>query len=159
MSDKDMEGCHNYIQWMFPTKTRSQFNKEAPELDVETIIALKDSEIFNKNLELSINKFLKFLGITLVRTQWVGLNSTTFYDSEILYNRHWHTVGNHNLLRISRLLECLSIFSRHQIFGQCLLQDLVNFSTSLQGSFITKVNIYYWLNAYFLQTVVDPNKK
>ena len=35
-----LERTHDYIQWLFPTRNRSQFNSSAPTLDEEQILSL-----------------------------------------------------------------------------------------------------------------------
>lgn len=83
-----LEGIHDYIQWMFPLNAPSNYNELAPILikdDVKTIIDGGGQ----KNIIESFNLFFDFL----------------------LENRSWvYSVPNHNWLRISRVIQSLRLF-------------------------------------------------
>jgi hypothetical protein len=44
-SDDELEGCHTYIQWLFPLKEPSAFNFAAPVLDKEVILEFRQSPV------------------------------------------------------------------------------------------------------------------
>ena len=56
-----METCHDYIQWMFPTETPSNFNPTAPLLtpDLQAVFS-SDSGILEE-LRLNLRRFCLFL--------------------------------------------------------------------------------------------------
>jgi len=90
--DSMWEERHDFIQWIFPTKKISNYNLEAPVLDDTTITYLKQLPAFNMNLTLLVNRFKMFL---TKNSQFVS--------------------PNHNWLRISRVIDCLSIFGLYDV--------------------------------------------
>jgi len=117
-----LEMVHDYIQWVFPTKTRSQFNPDAPVLDKETIEALVASAIFHTNFERAIQRINSF---------WFNGNT------------EWMTAGDHNLLRMSRFMESCSLLG-HQDSALDLFERLEYISTQKHGEFISQENLKYW---------------
>lgn len=57
-----LEATHDYIQWFFPLRKRSQFNPKAPILTSLTIDAFRNNEELRKRLRISFNTMLKFYG-------------------------------------------------------------------------------------------------
>jgi len=94
-SNLDFERTHNYIQWMFPTDKVSEYNKDAPLVDEETIKYFRASNELQSYLTTSSYIFENFL----------DLNNP---------NAHWLTLRNHNFLRITRVLNSLMILSCKQ---------------------------------------------
>lgn len=91
-SDDDLEKQHDYIQWLFPTITLSSCNFDSPNL------TLSDYEILRA--DWSVRKLVYYLAIKL-------LNYWGFYDN----NRNkLNLLHGHNGLRLSRLIECLTLF-------------------------------------------------
>ncbi len=76
-----LERVHDYIQWLFPLPEPSPVNPSAPVLDAETIAEFRGSEPLRAALLVSLRMM------------------TRFYE-----DRQWLTPGNHNLLRITRIL-------------------------------------------------------
>lgn len=90
--DDDLERYHDYIQWIFPTITASAFNKNAP------VLTLSDYEILRSSWP--IRKIIYYLALKL-------LNYWGFYNNE---NSRLNLLHGHNGLRLSRLIECLTLF-------------------------------------------------
>lgn len=98
--DDKWEECHNHVQWAFPSHIMSNFNPEAPVVDME--------DFSNR---LSVNGFAnikRLVGNYLTSLGW-------FYDNggwhpDLTHERAtlWLTPNNHNYQRISRLLNLLS---------------------------------------------------
>jgi hypothetical protein len=85
-SDIAWELKHDFIQWVFPTKTRCEHNKDAPILDDKTVLALKVEDEFDELFRLAVDRFIKFL-----------------QNNEAL------KIENHNWLRISRAIDSCNI--------------------------------------------------
>lgn len=102
---KQKESAHNYIQWLFPSAVASQFNSRAPRLNPQLIDEMKSPEI-QANLQKSLNKMLDFYGL-----EW-DENHTEIKMADNFDNRAktWLTKGNHNHLRLTRILICLLTF-------------------------------------------------
>ena len=57
---KQIEGIHDYIQWLFPLPERSSFNPDAPVVDDEVIQAFHTSTDLRHNLLKSLTLMLRF---------------------------------------------------------------------------------------------------
>jgi hypothetical protein len=86
-SDSRLESAHDFIQWMFPLIEPSRVNQDAPLLDRETIAEIRSRP------EL----------LDAVRASFRCMQN--FYERSL----HWVTPGNHNHLRITRILTCLAL--------------------------------------------------
>lgn len=102
-----LEESHDYIQWLFPLKKRSTFNSSAPTLDSETISAFQSRPELKARLIGSMEVLLRFYGFKLQGTP--DDPQVTRSEQWILRAANWMTPGNHNHLRITRILGCLRI--------------------------------------------------
>ncbi len=100
-----LESVHDYIQWLFPLRVRSQFNPNAPLLDEGTIRRFLEDETLRRELRASFEQMLAFYGFVL-REENGHLAIETGPDWTAR-QRQWLRFGNHNLLRITRILTCL----------------------------------------------------
>mgnify|MGYP000231563613 CR=1 FL=1 len=126
-TDEEMESTHDYIQWMFPTDVPSKFNPKAPLIDTNT-------RWMNTHKLVVLQSAMQFLGF-LARTE------------------HWREKGNHNLLRISRMLRSVALICGWETawnlyaiisqFGQKgdLSEPVSNFDARDDGM---PVSIYWW---------------
>lgn len=143
MSDPDFENNHDFIQWMFPTKTPSRFNPDAPLLDDETICRLKDSHTFPPYFEASLVRFFRFLEIDY-KIQTDG----EFQIVKIpVKGLHWLQSNNHNLLRLARVMECCKLLG-YQKTAESLFEALLDISRGIPHV-ITPTNLYFWYHAAF----------
>ena len=121
--DKELEKDHTFIQWVFPTENPSMFHPEVPVVSKEQAAKLTNITVVKENLHRMFVRMLLFYGIRLIsnveleetkddnvvmitqgrRTSWV-------FEKERI--EQWVQEGNHNLLRISRILESLRLFER-----------------------------------------------
>lgn len=94
-TDAEFEACHDHIQWMFPLHERSYHAKsdEIPILTEEDIDILLLSHKASEAMRKGFKRFIKFL-----------LSSDT-----------WCQNGNHNLLRITRVIRSLRLFGKDDI--------------------------------------------
>lgn len=91
-----MEKEHDYIQWMFPTDQPSAYNPHAP--------------LITSNFQFdTIMQYREFYRSILQFTGWLAQTN------------HWRKPGDHNLLRITRMLRSARI-----ILGQTEAQQLLN---------------------------------
>lgn len=96
--DEFWESCHDFIQWVFPTNQPSVFNPIAPILDRHTA-----RWISKRNLLRAFDRFLTFLGVKDPQ------NPDAIGNIRYARVRQWYQPGNHNLLRITRVLKCLML--------------------------------------------------
>ena len=117
----DLERHHDYIQWLFPLPEPSGANPEAPLLSVEDIAAFKSDESLRKALVQSFELMLPFYGLELMyRDAVVEVVRNANFDER---GNFWLMSGNHNFLRISRILQSLSLLGcgAHAVaFLKCL---------------------------------------
>lgn len=93
-SDEELEDVHDYIQWLFPLREKSMAVFGSPYLEDDTMVqVLRRGEAVQKNMELAL--------------AWMK----QFYTE----NDHWLQQGDHNHLRITRILKSVSLLgSREQ---------------------------------------------
>jgi hypothetical protein len=96
-SDSQMEGIHDFIQWMFPLREPSRFNPDAPLLTDADVAAFHADPRLRSNLLRSFETFLAFLGLSYADGQ-----VTKASDFEPKRGVFEHP--NHNWLRITRVL-------------------------------------------------------
>jgi hypothetical protein len=101
-----LEATHDYIQWIFPLKLPSAYNLAAPLLNKDIIEIIQNDFVCRNNFQESFEIMLKFYGmmhdINEDGVHLVGKNEDFEGRSQF-----WLTPNNHNLKRISRILECL----------------------------------------------------
>ena len=90
-SDAELEAVHDYIQWLFPLKEASAFNRDAPVLSASDAAALATSEDARAAMREALKRMLAFYG----HPQVDGL--------------HWLRRHDHNFLRITRILKSLKL--------------------------------------------------
>ncbi len=96
-SDDDLEGVHDFIQWIFPLRERSRFNSRAPVVTDADVAEFRDDPDLRRNLGKSFDVFLAFLGLI-------------YQDGRVLRGRDHEAKSevwrfpNHNWLRITRVL-------------------------------------------------------
>lgn len=99
-SDK-WEECHNHVQWAFPSNIPSDFNGEAPVVDMHQ---------FRENI--TADALVNMLGLVGDYLTSLGFkqddNGEYRFDASSPRTAIWITPGNHNYRRISRLLNVLS---------------------------------------------------
>ena len=116
-SHEELEDVHDYIQWLFPLADASAFNPGAPLLDDETVARFRRDEVLRTNLERSLRVMLEFYGLAIAGQEILRVPS--FGER----SRNWLTPGNHNFLRLTRMLKSLSMLGLENRARQ-LLQAL-----------------------------------
>jgi hypothetical protein len=95
--NQDWEECHDFIQWLFPLPEPSAYNLDAPLLDDEFIEKYKSST------------FLKYtVGLVLERAFY-------FWGFPHKTKPEWFNKGDHNMLRMSRLIKFLRLIGEFQM--------------------------------------------
>lgn len=134
-----LESVHDYIQWLFPLTDRSAFNPDAPLLDDETIARFRRDEVLRKNLERSLRVMLDFYGLAIAGHEILRVPS--FGER----SRNWLTPGNHNFLRLTRMLKSLSVLGLEDRAKQ-LLQALEDIDGKTPG-IIGERTLEFWKRA------------
>jgi len=100
--DDELENQHDFIQWLFPLREGSMVNPNAPVLDNEVVAAFHASGELRKSLRRSFLRMLAFYGF-----DWKEGEVVPAPDFEQI-SQNWFHPGNHNHLRITRILKSLT---------------------------------------------------
>ena len=101
--DARLEMVHDYIQWLFPLPERSGANPSAPVLDAESIAAIRGDAEMQGRLRAGFERMLAFYGFALEGDALV--EGPRFAAA----SRNWLHAGNHNHLRLTRMLRSLRV--------------------------------------------------
>lgn len=148
-----LEYTHDYIQWMFPLPERSPSNPSAALLTQADVDAFaRDSELRHRLLE-SFRFMLNFYGLELRGTGagCVVVPSSNFEARRLV----WLTRTNHNYLRITRILRCLTLLGckpEAQAFLNCL--EALNTQHAKE---IGTITLAYWKMAVEQPMESDPS--
>jgi hypothetical protein len=138
--DDRLEAVHDYIQWMFPLSAPSGANPAAPVLGPATIGAFESSAAPGERLERSLRVMLRFYGLEETGTAegWRIVRSERFRERA----RVWLTPGNHNHLRLTRIMTSLTelgLHARARALWECLSQIAIDFPDR-----VTPTTLAYW---------------
>jgi hypothetical protein len=129
-SDIYLETSHDIIQWLFPLHEKSYHSINSPVLTKEDVEILQSSLIAKENMILSLRRFCKFLGLLP-------------YDQNKI--RVWCNNGNHNLLRITRIIRSLRLFGIND--KTIIFYEAISKLAKEKG--ISNNTLEYWEKAYF----------
>ncbi len=142
-----LERTHDYIQWLFPLLTHSPVNPSAPVLDSEVIEAFRSRQDLRDALVRSLETMLRFYGFRLDGS----CDEPDVRRSEQFEARaaNWMTPGNHNHLRITRILACLRTLglSRHSKAFFRALQEVYAGETQAKSRAISEESFAFWKSA------------
>lgn len=97
---------HDFIQWIFPLDQPSRFNPSAPLLSEKDKTAFKASGDLQAAVLRSLDLMLDFYGFERTAN---GIRPGADF---VARSRHWATPGNHNHLRLSRIVQSLALLGR-----------------------------------------------
>ena len=148
LSISAMEDTHDYIQWLFPLDVCSSVTPNAPHVDDTCKTAFRRDPALRATLLRSLDKMLAFYGMKLAR----GPTGDDVVRAAFFAKRapHWLTLGNHNYLRITRMLKSLVLLGHHQLAAS-LLKCLETMYLE-HGQAIGTTTLAYWRHA------VPPNE-
>jgi hypothetical protein len=144
--DEELEAAHDYIQWVFPTLSRSAVNPSAPLVRDATRAAFAARPELRTALRQSLDRMLAFYGFrrsgdhnSHVR---VDIDKSSFADRA----RVWLHPGNHNHLRLTRIMQSLAALglpAEAEALQRCL-------ADVYKGPGRTRITIdtyQYWMDA------------
>ncbi len=106
-SDEALERTHDYIQWLFPNRDPSPVNPLAPTVDDSAVSAFAADADLRANLQRAFERMARFYGLAIQREgQRMRIIRSPQWPQR---SANWLTSGNHNLLRITRILKCLRL--------------------------------------------------
>ncbi len=128
--DGRLEAVHDYIQWLFPLPDASAFNPGAPILSDEDIAAFRSDAGLRRALLASLARMRRFYGLA----------------GDPARQAAWLTPGDHNMLRLSRILRCLHLLGLEDA-AAALLRELEALYQAGAGRAIGPVTLGYWRRA------------
>jgi hypothetical protein len=106
--DERLESVHDYIQWLFPLPEPSAFNPLAPILSPPTARAFRHDPTLQARLAESLTRMLAFYGL-MRRSPASGRVEIEPAKDFKVKSRGWLHAGNHNHLRLTRILTSLRL--------------------------------------------------
>jgi hypothetical protein len=141
--DTRLEMVHDYIQWLFPLPERSGANLWAPVLDTATIVTIRGSAEMQERLRDAFERMLAFYGFALEGDAVV--EGPRFGTA----SRNWLHAGNHNHLRLTRMLRSLRVLGleREAAALWTALRALYERETAAGRRTITVETFAFWRQA------------
>ena len=144
-----LESSHDYIQWLFPLREPSPVNPSAPTLDDVTIAAFAADPELRGALLRGFYRMLGFYGLVLSESPAARGRSAEFtiapgpgFAERAVV---WLSVGNHNFLRLTRIMKSLTLLGCGAQAG-ALLACLLEVATA-NPRVIGKGTVGYWVAA------------
>ena len=138
-----LEYTHDYIQWLFPLKQKSRFNAHAPTLNHEFIQAFMTNQELQIRLAKSLKVMLTFYGLQCFEGNFdVKITKSDEHEER---KNDWISIGNHNYVRLTRILtslRMLGLSNYAQALFKCLEQIYQEESKSIGSK-----TYAFWKNA------------
>jgi hypothetical protein len=136
----ELEFNHDYIQWLFPLPEPSGANALAPVLSGADVAAFHEDESLRRALLESFVLMLEFYGLRLsdISGGVEVVRAENFDDRRA----NWLTRGNHNFLRISRILRSLALLGLSS-YAAAFLQSLEGIYAE-HSQIIGHTSVGYW---------------
>lgn len=139
-SDDQLEEVHDYIQWLFPTRQPSGVNPFAPLVTDGTAAAFDADASLRARLVAALDRMLRFYGLTRA-DQRIVIDAGRFEQRAA----DWLTPGNHNHLRLTRIMQSLDALGLERdarALQRCLLEDIAS-----RPNAVTARTIEFWRDA------------
>ncbi|WMS87193.1 opioid growth factor receptor-related protein [Pleionea litopenaei] len=141
MTFDELERQHDFIQWLFPLPEPSPINPDAPLLTNEMVLQAMASEEVQQNLLRSFDTMAAFWGFC--RDDDLQIKPSAHFTHQV---SKWCCDHNHNQLRITRMLRCLTLCGQHGIAANTC-QFLLN-AIDQQGMSLSQVSaVPHWIDA------------
>lgn len=141
--DDQLEKVHDYIQWLFPLPEPSGFNLAAPVLSPESIRDFRARPDLQEKLRVSFRRMVSFYGLEARSGGQVTINRASDFVAKATV---WLSPGNHNHLRITRILRCLRVLgleAEADAFFECL-SEIYKDEQSKPEPAISDDTMRYW---------------
>ena len=143
----ELENTHDYIQWLFPLRKHSHVNLSAPVLDTVVIAAFRSRQDLRDAFVRSLETMLRFYGFKLEGSgDEPEVRCSEQFEARVT---NWMTAGNHNHLRITRILACTRTigFSRHAVAFFRALQEVYWSEAQARSHGISEESFSFWKSA------------
>ena len=141
--DARLESVHDYVQWLFPLPEPSAFNPHAPTLTEATVRAFQQAATLRARLGQALHRMLAFYGLVEASRQGrVEIERSADFAAK---SRNWLHPGNHNHLRLTRILTCLRLLGL-EAQSRALLACLERIAAEHPHA-ISSTTLAYWRKA------------
>ena len=139
--DERLESVHDYIQWLFPLAEPSRFNPHAPLLTGEDRAEFQRRTDLQANVLRALARKLAFYGFSVDEPAGGPVSVAPI----AAVRRRWLSPGDHNYLRITRILTSLRLlgFEEYARAFFAALEALYN----EQPETIGETTFGYWRHA------------
>ncbi len=147
--DDQLEAVHDYIQWLFPLPEPSTFNLAAPVLNLESIQEFRTRSDLQEKLRVSFLRLMSFYGLEANKGEQIRVNRALNFAAKATA---WLSPGNHNHLRITRIVRCLSVLgleAEAKAFFDCL-SEIYEDEHNKPMPAISDETMLYWREAVTL---------
>ena len=142
--DARLESVHDYIQRLFPLPEPSAFNPAAPILTEATVEAFRADPHLQQRLLRSLATMLDFYGLALA----AGAGGAPRIEPAVAFaakSRGWLHPGNHNHLRLTRILTSLRLLGLED-HARALYACLAAIARDHPHA-VSATTLAYWRNA------------
>jgi hypothetical protein len=144
--DAQLESVHDYVQWLFPLPEPSGFNLAAPVLDARSIQEFRACPDLDANLRVSFVRMMSFYGLEVRLGERIRVTRAPNFAAKAA---GWLSPGNHNHLRITRILRCLTVLgleAEAKAFFDCL-SEIYEDERNKPLPAISDETMLYWTKA------------
>ena len=138
-SHEALEDEHDYIQWLFPLEVPSPVNPAAPVLSSGTMQTFQEDAGLRQRMKRSLDIMLDFYGLARAGPEIV--RGKHFAER----SRGWLRAGNHNHLRLTRMMHCLKLCGLGDE-AQALLGCLLKIAEAFPRA-VTPETVGFWQRA------------
>ena len=142
--DDALERVHDFIQWLFPLDEPSAFNPDAPLLADDDRTAFRGDAHLAANLKRAFLRILTFYGFALDEAG--GAPVVRRSSSWEVRRSVWLHPGNHNHLRLTRILKSLVLLGQPAL-ARALLERLQEEAKTAGPGCISPTTLRYWSEA------------
>lgn len=137
-NDERLESVHDYIQWVFPTRQPSSVNPFAPLATDATARAFAEDAQLRGRLDRAFHRMLRFYGLRENADGAIDRDPERF----AVRAREWLHPGNHNHLRLTRIMESLTTLGlpdRAAALHDCLVNRVAR-----EHGRVSETTLRYW---------------
>jgi hypothetical protein len=142
LDDAQLESSHDFIQWIFPLDAPSAAVPGSPVLAPAEIEAIRRDPALRAGMRRSLDRMLAFYGLSW-DAERAAIGLSPFFAQRA---GAWISPGNHNFLRISRILRSL-VLAGERDAARALLRCLEGLCTGPHGRAIGATSRGFWRRA------------
>jgi len=142
LDDAQLESSHDFIQWIFPLDAPSAAVPGSPVLAPAEIEEIRRDPALRAGMRRSLDRMLAFYGLSW-DAERAAIGLSPFFAQRA---GTWISPGNHNFLRISRILRSL-VLAGDRDAARALLRCLEGLCAGPHGRTIGATSRGFWRRA------------